>query len=109
MCPKHEKVRYFQKQHFHSQKPTPWLGKHVCIKKNMKAIFHCNLVPTSLIITTFASGEFFRPTGYILDYESVVFENTLLFHVWGTFIDPSLCWKSIFGLQIWPLKKKFGL
>ena len=52
---------------------------------------------TSLIITTFACGEFFRPTGYIFDYESVVFENTSLFHVWGTFIDPNLCWKSKFG------------
>ena len=60
-------------------------------KKNIKAIFHSTLTPTSLIITTFASGEFFRPTGYIFYYESVVLENASLFHVWGTLIDPSLC------------------
>ena len=66
-------------------------------KKNIKAIFHSTLTPTSLIITTFTCGEFFQPTGHIFDYESVVFENTSLFHVWGTLIDPNLCWKSKFG------------
>jgi len=39
----------------------------------------------------------FRATGYVFDYEGVVFENISLFHVWGTFMDSGLCWKSNFG------------
>ena len=54
-------------------------------------------MPTSLIITTFACGGFFGATGYVFEYESVAFEHTAVFHVWGTIIDPNLCWKSKFG------------
>ena len=46
---------------------------------------------------SFTKTVIFQPTGYVFDYESVIFENTSLFHVWGTFIDPNLCWKSKFG------------
>ena len=45
----------------------------------------------------FATNTFSDPKGTFFEYKSVVFENTVLFHVWGTIIDPNLWWKSKFG------------
>ena len=45
--------------------------------------------------------------GYVFVYESVAFENTAVFHVWGTIIDPNLRWKGKFGpvnLFFWKLQ-----
>ena len=46
----------------------------------------------------FDTITFYEPWGtFLYLYESVIFENTALFQVWGSFIDPNLCWKSKFG------------
>ena len=35
--------------------------------------------------------------GYLFGHKSVILDNSPLFHVWGTLLDPNLCWKSKFG------------
>ena len=69
----------------------------VVSKTNIKQIFLSILVPTFLIFATFSWGGLFRAMGYLFGYKSVIFDNAALFHVWGTLLDPNLCWKSKFG------------
>ena len=42
---------------------------------------------------TFSWGGLFRAMGYLFGYKSVILDNAPLFHVWGTLLDPNLCWK----------------
>ena len=63
-----------------------------------KQIFHS--IVFSAYIFDFLNFFFcglFRAMGYLFGYKSVIFDNSPLFHVWGTWLDLNLCWKCKFG------------
>lgn len=76
---------------------------HCCLEKSTTAENCNNQICRRLsnmkilVYVCFLYKHFLRATGYVLDYVSVVFENTTLFYIWGTFIDSNLCWRSKFG------------
>ena len=80
-----------------SKKVTRGYEKFVQGKSCKKQIFHSILVPTFLIFATFSWDELFIAMGYLFGHKSVILDNSPLFHVWGTLLDPNLCLKSKFG------------
>jgi hypothetical protein len=87
----------FKNDTFISKKVPNGPEKVFVSKINIKQIFHSILAPTFLVFATFSWGGLFRAMGYLFGYKSVVSEDIPLFHVWGTIIDPKICWESKFG------------
>ena len=51
----------------------------------------------NLFFATFSWDELFIAMGHLFGHKSVILDNSPLFQVWGTLLDPKLCWKSKFG------------
>ena len=51
----------------------------------------------NLFFATFSWDELFIAMGHLFGHKSVILDNSPLFLVWGTLLDPNLCWRSKFG------------